>query len=70
LIDFATTIVQSDSVDGIDETNFCCKFAGFLPQYVSPDATKGGRATEVGLVNQKGETIIFDPEGECLTLRG
>ena len=66
-VDFAFGITNASQGEGIDESAFWCKFAGFLPQHVQPDATKGARPTEVGLVNADGNHIIFDPEGECLT---
>ena len=67
-VDFAYGITDASQGEGIDESSFWCKFAGFLPQHVRPDATKGGRATEVGLVNEDGNSIVFDPEGDCLTI--
>ena len=67
-VDFAFGITDASQGEGIDESVFWCKFAGFLPQHVRPDATKGGRATEVGLVNEDGNSIVFDPEGDCLTI--
>ena len=66
-VDFAFGITDASQGDGIDESVFWCKFAGFLPQHVQPDATKGGRPTEVGLVDADGNPIVFDPEGKCLT---
>ena len=66
-VDFAFGITDASQGEDIDESVFWCKFAGFLPQHVRPDATKGGRATEVGLVDADGNSIVFDPEGECLT---
>jgi len=66
-VDFAFGITDASQGEGIDESVFWCKFAGFLPQHVRPDATKGGRDTEVGLVNEDGNSIVFDPEGDCLS---
>tara|TARA_B100000780_G_C21073513_1_gene432046 strand:+ start:143 stop:1351 length:1209 start_codon:yes stop_codon:yes gene_type:complete len=66
-IDFAFGITQSSQGDGIDESNFWCKLAGFLPQHISPDSTNGGRPTEVGLVNENGNQIDFDPTSKCIT---
>ena len=66
-VDFAFGITDASQGEGIDESVFWCKFAGFLPQHIKPDATKGGRHTEVGLVDADGNSITFDPEGECLT---
>ena len=54
--------------EGIDESVFWPKFAGFLNQHVKPDSTSGGRPTEVGLVDENGNSIEFDPEGDCQTL--
>ena len=67
-VDFSFGITDASQGDGIDESVFWCKFAGFLNQHVQPDATKGGRPTEVGLVNAEGNSIVFDPEGDCLTI--
>ena len=66
-VDFSFGITGASQGEGVDESVFWCKLAGFLPQHVRPDATQGGRATEVGLVDADGNPIIFDPEGECLT---
>ena len=66
-VDFAFGITDASQGEGIDESSFWCKFSGFLPQHVRPDATKGGRATEVGLVDEDGNSIVFDPEGNCLS---
>ena len=65
-VDFAFGITDASQGEGVDESVFWCKFAGFLPQHVQPDATKGGRPTEVGLVNEDGKKVVFDPEGDCL----
>jgi len=66
-VDFAFGITDASQGEGIDESVFWCKFAGFLPQHVRPDATNGGRPTEVGLVDADGNSIVFDPEGDCLS---
>lgn len=66
-VDFSFGITGASQGEGVDESVFWCKFAGFLPQHVRPDATKGARPTEIGLVDADGNPIIFDPEGECLT---
>tara|TARA_R110002153_G_scaffold19016_1_gene65630 strand:- start:79 stop:1263 length:1185 start_codon:yes stop_codon:yes gene_type:complete len=66
-VDFAFGITDASQGEGVDESVFWCKFAGFLPQHVKPNATKGGRPTEVGLVNEDGKKVVFDPEGKCLT---
>ena len=65
-VDFSFGITGASQGEGVDESVFWCKFAGFLPQHVRSDATKGGRPTEVGLVDADGNPIIFDPEGKCL----
>ena len=67
-VDFAFGITNASQGEGVDESAFWCKFAGFLPQHIRPDATQGGRATEVGLVDADGNPIIFNPEGECLAI--
>ena len=67
-IDFAFGITEATQGDGVNEEVFWPKVAGFLNQHVQPDATKGGRPTEVGLVNAEGNSIVFDPEGDCLTI--
>ena len=66
-VDFVFGITDASQGEGVDESVFWCKFAGFLPQHVKPNATKGGRPTEVGLVNEDGKKVVFDPEGKCLT---
>ena len=68
-VEWARGITDSALEDGINEDAFGVKFAGFLNQHVKPDNTKGGRPTEVGLVDQNGKSIKFDPQGECLTLK-
>lgn len=68
-VEWARGITDSALEDGINEDAFCVKFAGFLNQHVKPDNTKGGRPTEVGLVDKNGKSIQFDPQGECLTLK-
>lgn len=65
-VDFSFSITNASQGEDIDESVFWCKFAGFLPQHVEPDATNGARPTEVGLVNENGDSIVFDPEGDCL----
>jgi hypothetical protein len=67
-VDFAYGITEATQGDGINEDNMWCKFAGFLPQHVQPDATHGGRPTEVGLVDANGNPEHFNPEGDCLTI--
>jgi hypothetical protein len=67
-VDFAFNITDASNGEGIDESVFWPKFAGFLNQHVKPDSTSGGRPTEVGLVDENGNSIEFDPEGDCRTL--
>ena len=66
-INWAYNITDSSSFEDINEDVFWCKFGGFLPQHVKPDSSKGGRETEVGLVDMYGEPIDFDSEGRCLS---
>ena len=68
LVDFSFSITEASQGDGVNESVFWPKVAGFLNQHVQPDATKGGRPTEVGLVDENGNPIVFDPENDCLTL--
>ena len=56
-----------DLVDSVDEDLFPVKLAGFFPQHTSRNAKDGGRPTERGLVDIQGNTIKFDPKGDCLT---
>ena len=66
-IDFSKAITQSTCPDGIDEDFFRCKVAGFMPQHIKPNNTRGGAPTEFGLVDLHGNHIKFDPDGECLS---
>ena len=68
MIDWASSIMKSVPDDGIDESAFCVKLAGFLNQHKLPNAANKGRPTEVGLVNAEGKSIEFNYLGECLTL--
>ena len=58
---------MEEILDMLDQDVFPVKLAGFLPQYRKPDNTKGGRPTEVGLVDVYGNTLKFNPTGKCLT---
>ena len=61
-------LFDGETID-FDEDVYPVKFGGFLPQYVKPNPKDGGRPTEVGLVDVDGNRIIFDPDGDCLTLK-
>jgi hypothetical protein len=56
-------------LDEIDEDKFPVKLAGFLPQWVRPNDQNHGKPSEIGLVDIDGNTLTFDPKGQCLTLR-
>jgi len=43
--------------------------AGFMPQHIKPNRTKGGSPTEIGLVDCEGNPIKFDPDGKCLSTK-
>ena len=64
---------QNDSTNEpsseIDEDKFPVKLAGFLPQWVRPNDQNHGKPSEIGLVDVQGNTLTFDPKGQCLTLR-
>ena len=66
-IDWACDITGSSLEDGICEDDFVYKVGGFLPQHGKADNTNGGKPTEVGLVDVNGNSIVFDPDGQCLT---
>ena len=66
-IDWACDITGSSLEDGIIEDDFVYKVGGFLPQHVKADNTNGGKPTEVGFVDVNGNSIVFDPDGQCLT---
>lgn len=68
-IDFSKAITQSECPDGIDEDYFWCKVAGFMPQHIKPNRTKGGSPTEIGLVDCEGNSIKFDPDAKCLSTK-
>jgi len=68
-IQFARNIMNDGHDSGdFDESIFPVKLAGFLPQYVRPNDQNFGKPTEVGLVDVYGNTLKFDPDGDCLTL--
>lgn len=46
---------------------FPVKIAGFLPQYIKPDAKHKGRSTETTLVDQYGAPLIFNKDRPCLS---
>jgi len=64
----ANIMTDGHGVEDIDEDVFPIKLAGFLPQYVRPNDRNFGKPTESGLVDVFGNTIKFDPDGDCLTL--
>ena len=68
-ITFASNIAEDGGSIIVDEDIFPVKFAGFLPQYVKPDPKLHGKPTENTLVDQYGNSVKFDPDGDCLTLR-
>ena len=68
-ITFASNIAEDGGSIVVDEDIFPVKFAGFLPQYVKPDPKLHGKPTENTLVDQYGNSVKFDPDGDCLTLR-
>lgn len=65
---FAENITGTTINGDIDEKNFPVKLAGFMAQYMKPNAEHQGKPTECGLVDVFGNSIEFDPEGDCLTL--
>lgn len=64
----ANILADGHGVEDMDETIFPIKLAGFLPQYVRPNDQNYGQPTESGLVDVYGNTLKFDPDGDCLTL--
>jgi hypothetical protein len=68
MLEFAFSIADGGEQSSIDEDAFCVKLAGFLPQYVKPNPQDKGRPTENNLVDVYGNSIRFDPDGDCLTL--
>jgi len=65
-IKFVSNVGESGETIEIDEDIFPVKFAGFLPQYVKPDPKAHGKPTENTLVDQYGNPVKFDPDGDCL----
>lgn len=65
-VQFAKQILEEDGE--LLEEKFQIKFAGFMAQYVKPNPKDKGRPTEIGLVDLYGQSIKFDPDGDCLTL--
>ena len=65
-ITFASNIAEDGGSIVVDEDIFPVKFAGFLPQYVKPDPKLHGKPTENTLVDQYGNPVKFDPDGDCL----
>tara|TARA_X000001382_G_C3156313_1_gene174700 strand:+ start:162 stop:1328 length:1167 start_codon:yes stop_codon:yes gene_type:complete len=68
-ITFASNIAEDGESIVVDEDIFPVKFAGFLPQYVKPDPKAHGKPTENTLIDQYGQSIKFDPDGDCLTIK-
>lgn len=68
VIQFANNTVNDGEQGVIDENRFVVKLVGFMAQYVKPNPNNMGRPTEMGLVDIYGNTIGFDPDGDCLTL--
>jgi len=67
-IQFSNNVVNDGEESSVNEEGFCVKLAGFLPQYVKPNPKDKGRPTENGLVDVYGTKVVFDPDGDCLTL--
>ncbi len=67
-IQFSNNVVNDGEESSVNEEGFCVKLAGFLPQYVKPNPKDKGRPTENGLVDVCGDKVVFDPDGDCLTL--
>lgn len=65
-ISFASNIAGDGGTIDFDEDDFPVKFAGFLPQYVKPNPKDQGKPTENTIVDQYGNRVKFDPDGECL----
>ncbi len=66
-VSFANDIVSEEDSQSnlVNEDAFPVKFAGFLPQYVKPNPHDEGKATENTLVDVYGNSIPFDPDGDC-----
>ena len=65
----ANIMTDGKGVENIHEDKFPVKLAGFLPQWVRPNDQNYGKPSEIGLVDVQGNTLTFDPKGQCLTLR-
>lgn len=65
-VKFAMSIF--DDCGEFDESRIQVKLAGFKAQYIKPDPKDQGRPTEQNIVDMYGETITFNPQGDCLTL--
>jgi len=65
-VNFAKEILGDDGE--FSEDRFYVKLAGFMAQYTKPNPKDQGRSTEQGLVDMYGNSIKFDPDGDCLTL--
>ena len=68
-LQFASNVAENGETIVTDESVFPVKFAGFLPQYVKPNPKDQGKPTENTLVDQYGNPVRFDPDGDCLTCR-
>ena len=66
-VSFANDIVSEEDSESnlVNEDAFPVKFAGFLPQYVKPNPNDQGKATENTIVDVYGNSIPFDPDGDC-----
>lgn len=65
-VKFAMSIF--DDCGEFDESRIQVKLAGFKAQYIKPDPKDQGRPSEQNIVDMYGETITFNPQGDCLTL--
>ena len=65
LLDFFNTVASETQQEFTK--NFPIKIAGFLPQYIKPDAKHKGRPSENTLVDQYGKSLNFDKEAKCLS---
>lgn len=66
-VNFAKEILDEDG--DFSEDRFHVKLAGFMAQYVKPNPKDQGRPTEYGLVDMYGNSVKFDPDGDCLTTK-
>ena len=65
----ANIMTDGEGVENIHEDKFPVKLAGFLPQWVRPNDQNYGKPSEIGLVDIDGNSLTFNPKGQCLTLR-